>query len=84
MQIRNTVALIAGANLGIGAALVRALLVNIKGVEMPKASPADVAAEVLKGIEENEEDIFPDSMSRRLCAHWATNHKAIERQFAAM
>ena len=56
----------------------------LKGVEMPKASPADVAAEVLKGIEADEEDIFPDPMSRQLYAHWVTNHKAIERQFAAM
>ena len=56
----------------------------LKGVEMPKASPSDVAAQVLKGIEEDEEDIFPDPMSRQLYAHWAANHKAIERQFAAM
>ena len=56
----------------------------LKGVEMPKASPAEVATEALKGIEDNEEDIFPDPMSRQLYAHWATNHKAIERQFAAM
>jgi NAD(P)-dependent dehydrogenase (short-subunit alcohol dehydrogenase family) len=56
----------------------------LKGVEMPKASPADVASEVLKGIDADEEDIFPDPMSRQLYAHWAANHKAIERQFAAM
>jgi NAD(P)-dependent dehydrogenase (short-subunit alcohol dehydrogenase family) len=56
----------------------------LKGVEMPKASPADVASEVLKGIEADDEDIFPDPMSRELYSHWATNHKAIERQFAAM
>ena len=56
----------------------------LKGVEMPKAVPADVAAAVLKGIEEGEEDIFPDPMSRQLYAQWAANHKAIERQFASM
>jgi NAD(P)-dependent dehydrogenase (short-subunit alcohol dehydrogenase family) len=56
----------------------------LKGVEMPKASPADVAMAVLKGVEADEEDIFPDSMSRELYAHWTTDHKAIERQFAAM
>ena len=56
----------------------------LKGVEMPKAAPADVAAEVLQGIEADQEDIFPDPMSRELYAHWASDHKAIERQFAAM
>jgi len=56
----------------------------LKGVEMPKAAPADVASAVLKGIEADAEDIFPDSMSQQLYAHWARDHKAVERQFAAM
>jgi NAD(P)-dependent dehydrogenase (short-subunit alcohol dehydrogenase family) len=56
----------------------------LKGVEMPKAVPADVASAVLKGVEADEEDIFPDPMSRQLYALWAADHKAIERQFATM
>jgi NAD(P)-dependent dehydrogenase (short-subunit alcohol dehydrogenase family) len=56
----------------------------LKGVEMPKAMPSDVASAVLKGVEAGEEDIFPDPMSRQLYAQWAANHKAIERQFATM
>jgi NAD(P)-dependent dehydrogenase (short-subunit alcohol dehydrogenase family) len=56
----------------------------LKGVEMPKAAPVDVASAVLRGVEADEEDIFPDPMSRQLYAQWATDHKAIERQFAAM
>jgi NAD(P)-dependent dehydrogenase (short-subunit alcohol dehydrogenase family) len=56
----------------------------LKGVEMPKAMPADVASAVLKGVADDEEDIFPDPMSRQLYAHWAADHKAIERQFATM
>ena len=56
----------------------------LKGVEMPKAAPADVASAVLWGVEADEEDIFPDPMARELYAQWATDHKAIERQFAAM
>jgi NAD(P)-dependent dehydrogenase (short-subunit alcohol dehydrogenase family) len=56
----------------------------LKGVEMPKAAPADVAAAVLQGVETDEEDIFPDPMSRQLYAHWTSDHKAIERQFAEM
>jgi hypothetical protein len=57
---------------------------TLKGVEMLKTAPADVAAAVLKGIEADEEDIFPDPMSRQLYAHWAADHKAIEHQFATM
>ena len=56
----------------------------LKGVEMPKAAPADVASAVMRGVEADEEDIFPDPMAKELYAHWATDHKAIERQFAAM
>ncbi len=56
----------------------------LKGVEMPKAVPSDVASAVLKGIEANEEDIFPDPMSRQLYTQWAADHKAIEHQFATM
>jgi NAD(P)-dependent dehydrogenase (short-subunit alcohol dehydrogenase family) len=56
----------------------------LKGVDMPKTAPTDVASEVLSGVEADDEDIFPDPMSRQLYAHWAGDHKAIERQFAAM
>ena len=56
----------------------------LKGVEMPKAKPSDVASAVLKGVEAGEEDIFPDPMSRQLYANWAADHKAVERQFATM
>jgi NAD(P)-dependent dehydrogenase (short-subunit alcohol dehydrogenase family) len=56
----------------------------LKGVDMPKASPSDVAMEVLRGIETDQEDIFPDPMSRQLYAAWAEDHKAVEHQFATM
>jgi NAD(P)-dependent dehydrogenase (short-subunit alcohol dehydrogenase family) len=56
----------------------------LKDVEMPKTAPADVAAAVMEGIEAGEEDIFPDPMAKALYARWTTDHKAIERQFAAM
>jgi NAD(P)-dependent dehydrogenase (short-subunit alcohol dehydrogenase family) len=56
----------------------------LAGVEMPKTDPADIAAAVLNGIEEDEEDIFPDPMSRQLYAAWKQDHKAVERQFATM
>ena len=56
----------------------------LKGVEMPKTSPADVARAVVAGVAENREDIFPDPMSTQLYAAWRQDHKAVEKQFATM
>jgi NAD(P)-dependent dehydrogenase (short-subunit alcohol dehydrogenase family) len=56
----------------------------LRGVEMAKTSPADVASAVLEGVEADEEDIFPDPMSKQIYTRWASDHKAIERQFATM
>jgi NAD(P)-dependent dehydrogenase (short-subunit alcohol dehydrogenase family) len=53
-------------------------------IEFDKTSPADVAAAVLSGIEAEQEDIFPDSMSTQLYAAWKQDHKAVEKQLAAM
>jgi NAD(P)-dependent dehydrogenase (short-subunit alcohol dehydrogenase family) len=56
----------------------------LKGVEMPKTPPRDVAAAVVRGLIEDQEDIFPDPMSSSLYEAWKKDHKAIERQFATM
>lgn len=56
----------------------------LAGVEIAKTSPADIAAAVIAGIEAGEEDIFPDPMSTQLYAAWKQDHKAVEKQFAAM
>ncbi len=56
----------------------------LAGVEMPKSAPAEVAAAVIAGIEADCEDIFPDPMSTQLYAAWKQDHKAVEKQFAAM
>lgn len=56
----------------------------LAGVEMPKTSPADVARAVVAGLAEGREDIFPDPMSTQLYAAWRQDHKAVEKQFAAM
>lgn len=53
-------------------------------VEMPKTSPADVAAAIVAGIVAGDEDIFPDPMAEQVYAAWRHDHKAVERQFAAM
>jgi short-subunit dehydrogenase len=53
-------------------------------IPLAKASPADVARAIVNGIEAGQEDIFPDPMSASVYETWRNDHKAIERQFAAM
>ena len=40
----------------------------VKDLQLPKASPAEVAKGVLAGVERGEEDIFPDPMARQMGA----------------
>ncbi len=56
----------------------------LKDVDIEKASPSDVALAILKGVTDDEEDIFPDAMSRSLYSAWKEDHKAVEKQFANM
>jgi NAD(P)-dependent dehydrogenase (short-subunit alcohol dehydrogenase family) len=56
----------------------------LKGVDMPKTPPQAIAEEVLAGVVADIEDIFPDPMSKQLYSQWASDHKGVERQFAAM
>jgi hypothetical protein len=39
-------------------------------LDAPKASPESVARAIVDGVENQEEDIFPDSMSRTMPAGW--------------
>jgi NAD(P)-dependent dehydrogenase (short-subunit alcohol dehydrogenase family) len=55
-----------------------------KEVPLAKTPPIDVANDVLKGIAAGAEDIFPDAMSKQVYAAWAKDHKAVEKQFAAI
>lgn len=54
------------------------------GQEMPKATPDQVAAAILAGLEQDAEDIFPDSMSQGVFEQLGRNAKQVEKQFAAM
>jgi NAD(P)-dependent dehydrogenase (short-subunit alcohol dehydrogenase family) len=56
----------------------------LAGVEMPKTSPEDVARAAIAGVIEGREDIFPDLMSQQMYQSWRLDHKAVEKQFAAM
>lgn len=54
------------------------------GLEMPKTSPQDVAVAILNGINNDEEDIFPDAMSQQISQVWLKNPKELEKMFASM
>jgi NAD(P)-dependent dehydrogenase (short-subunit alcohol dehydrogenase family) len=56
-----------------------------RGLEAPKASPESVARAIFDGVENGEEDIFPDAMSASMAQAWRSGPaKALERQYAAL
>lgn len=55
----------------------------LRGVEIPKASPESVARAVFDGLENGEEDIFPDPASAFIASSWRDGAtKALERRLA--
>ncbi|GLY83184.1 hypothetical protein [Actinoallomurus iriomotensis] len=56
-----------------------------RGFDAPKASPESVARAIFDGVESQDEDIFPDSMSQTMDAGWQSSPaKALEREYAAI
>jgi len=56
-----------------------------RGFDVPKASPESMARAIFDGVENGEEDIFPDPMSESMAESWRSGAvKALERQFAAL
>ncbi|HEV8244731.1 MAG TPA: hypothetical protein VGP93_03150, partial [Polyangiaceae bacterium] len=55
----------------------------VRDLKLPKASPADVAKELLAGIERGDEEIFPDPMAQQMGAIWSKSPKEFERAFAS-
>jgi NAD(P)-dependent dehydrogenase (short-subunit alcohol dehydrogenase family) len=56
-----------------------------RGFEIPKATPQSVAHAILDGVENDDEDIFPDPVSAPLSEGWRTGDaKALERQYAPL
>ncbi len=56
-----------------------------RGLEIPKASPESVAEAIFDGIENGEEDIFPDVLSQSLAEGWRGGvAKQFERQNMAL
>lgn len=55
-----------------------------KGLDIPKATPAAAAKAIFDGVEEGQEEIFPDEMSAAMAEAWRRGPvKAMERQNAA-
>jgi NAD(P)-dependent dehydrogenase (short-subunit alcohol dehydrogenase family) len=56
-----------------------------RGLDIPKASPDTVARGIFDGVENGQEEIFPDPMSESLAQSWRGGAaKALERQYAAL
>jgi NAD(P)-dependent dehydrogenase (short-subunit alcohol dehydrogenase family) len=54
-----------------------------RGFDIPKASPESVAQGIFNGLENSEEDIFPDPMSQSIADGWRNGvAKEFERQYA--
>jgi NAD(P)-dependent dehydrogenase (short-subunit alcohol dehydrogenase family) len=78
-------ALLAGRGVSVHAVLTGPTDTDMtRGFEIPKASPEAVARGIFDGVENREEDIFPDPMSASLAESWRSGAvKALERESAA-
>jgi len=78
-------ALFAGRGVSVHAVLTGPVDTDMsRGLDIPKASPASVARAIFDGVENGEEDIFPDPMSASMAESWYNGAaKAMERQNAA-
>ena len=57
----------------------------VRDLPIPKAAPESVARGILDGVENGDEDIFPDPMSALMAEGWRTGvAKELERQNAAL
>jgi hypothetical protein len=56
-----------------------------RGFDIPKASTESVARAIFDGVEEGEEDIFPDPLSGSMADSWRSGlGKTLEHLFAAL
>jgi NAD(P)-dependent dehydrogenase (short-subunit alcohol dehydrogenase family) len=56
-----------------------------RDLDIPKASPQSVARAILDAVDNGEQDIFPDPMSRALASGWHSSPaKELEHQNAAL
>ncbi|HEX3087040.1 MAG TPA: SDR family NAD(P)-dependent oxidoreductase [Ilumatobacteraceae bacterium] len=79
-------ALFAGRGIDVHAVLAGPVDTDMsRDLDIPKASPDSVAAAIFEGVENGEEEIFPDPMSQPMAEGWRNGQaKAFERGTAAM
>ena len=79
-------ALLAGRGVRVHAVLTGPVDTDMtRSLDIPKASPASVARAIFDGVENGEEDIFPDPMSALLADGWRDGvAKALESKTAAL
>jgi NAD(P)-dependent dehydrogenase (short-subunit alcohol dehydrogenase family) len=79
-------ALLAGQGVSVHAVLTGPVDTDMtRGFDIPKASPESVARAIFDGVENEEQDIFPDAMSATMADSWRNGPaKALERESAAL
>jgi NAD(P)-dependent dehydrogenase (short-subunit alcohol dehydrogenase family) len=79
-------ALLAGRGVSVHAAMLGPVDTDMtRGLEIPKSSPDSVARGIFDGVENGEDEIFPDPMSESMAESWRSGAaKALERQNAAL
>ena len=79
-------ALMAGHGVSVHAVLAGPVDTDMsRGLDIPKASPASVARAIFDGVENREQEIFPDPMSASMAESWRGGAvKELERQNAAL
>ena len=79
-------ALLAGRGVSVHAAMLGPVDTDMtRGLEIPKSSPESVARGIFDGVENGEDEIFPDPMSASMAESWRSGAaKALERQNAAL
>jgi NAD(P)-dependent dehydrogenase (short-subunit alcohol dehydrogenase family) len=77
-------ALLAGRGVKVHAALTGPTDTEMtRGFDIPKATPESVARAILDGVDNGDEDIFPDPLSGAIADGWRNGEvKELERQFA--
>jgi short-subunit dehydrogenase len=79
-------ALLAGRGVRVHAVLTGPVDTDMtRGFDIPKASPESVARAIFDGVDNGDDDIFPDPMSASMAESWRSGAaKAMERQYAAL
>jgi NAD(P)-dependent dehydrogenase (short-subunit alcohol dehydrogenase family) len=79
-------ALLAGRGVSVHAAMLGPVDTDMtRGLEIPKSSPESVARGIFDGVENGEDEIFPDPMSESMAEGWRSGAaKALERENAAL